>query len=579
MTILRTALAGLLGLGLGAAVLGGTVATTRPDRSDDDAPAAQAPPDRTADPARRADPAVPGLPARPNLVVVMADDMRADDLLFAPAVRRLVGEQGVRFSNAFAPYPLCCPARATFLTGQHAHRHGVLWHEPPYGYGSFDDSRTLATSVQAAGYRTAFVGKYLNRYGLDRSRVSGEPSDTYVPRGWDHWRGAVEAPPGAAYDGSTYDYLDTPFNVDGRVEDRWEGRYQTDVVGAMSVDLAARLAREDRPFLMYVGFLAPHFGAPVEADDPVGVAADDGAHHDFRTPAVPPDLRGHFDDLVDRGRGLPRDGGPAEARVDDKPELFARLPEPNAAERAALRELTRQRAESILALDRQVARLVAELRRSGEWDDTVLVVTSDNGYYLGEHRRRSGKVQAHEPSLRIPLLMTGPGLRDGRTVDDPVSLPDLTATLLDLAGARPPREPDGASVLGAVGGDPEGWTRPVLTEAAHGPAEHRRTAGFRDSARTSIGVRTARYSYVRHRTGETELYDLWRDPAQLRNVAGTPAYRVDERLLSGVWWRVRSCAGAGCRPLLPARLRVGPQELAERTRSWWDAMERTYGYG
>jgi arylsulfatase A-like enzyme len=570
---MRALLIGLLGLVLGAALLGGAVAASvpDPDRAGPPTPAAPVP-------APVPTPA-PGLPDQPNLVVVMADDMRADDLLFAPAVRRLVDDRGVRFSNAFAPYPLCCPARASFLTGQHAHHHGVLWHEPPYGYASFDDSRTLATAARAAGYRTGFVGKYLNRYGLDTSRVSGQPSDTYVPAGWDHWRAAVEAPPGASYDGSTYDYLDTPFNVDGRVEDRWEGRYQTDVVGDLSVDLAARLAGDDRPFLMYVNFLAPHFGAPVEADDPVGVTADDGERHDFRTPAVPADLRGHYDDLVDRGRGLPRDGGPAEGRIDDKPELFARLPEPNAAERDALRELTRQRAESILALDRQVARLVAELRRSGAWDDTVLVFTSDNGYYLGEHRRRSGKVQAHEPSLRIPLLMTGPGIRDGRTVDDPVTILDLTATLLDLAGAEPPRTPDGRSVLAAVTGPGQGWTRPVLTEAAHGPAERRRTPGFRDSARTSIGVRTGRYSYVRHRTGETELYDLWHDPAQLRNVAGTPAYRSDEELLGRVWWRLRNCAGAVCQQLLPPPLRVGPEELAARTSGWWAAMERTYGYG
>lgn len=560
---MRIVLIALLGLVLGAAVLTGTVDASAPE------------PDRPGPPPPTA---VAPLPERPNLVVVMADDMRADDLLFAPALSRLVGEQGVRFTNAFSPYPLCCPARASFLTGQHAHNHGVLWHEPPYGYASFDDSRTLATAVRAAGYRTGFVGKYLNRYGLDRSRVGGGPSDTYVPRGWDHWRAAVEAPPGASYDGSTYDYLDTPFNVDGQVEDRWEGRYQTDVVGDLSVDLAARLAATGEPFLLYANYLAPHFGAPVEADDPVGVRADDGETYDFRTPAVPDDLRGHFDDLVDRGRGLPRDGGPAEGRIDDKPELFARLPEPNAAERDALRELTRQRAESILAMDRQVARLVAELRRSGAWEDTVLVFTSDNGYYLGEHRRRSGKVQAHEPSLRIPLLLTGPGLRDGRAVDDPVSIPDLTATLLDLAGAEPPLSVDGRSVLDAVTGSPEGWVRPVLTETSHGPARARRTPGFRGSPRTSIGVRTGRYSYVRHRTGETELYDLWRDPAQLRNVAGTASYARDEGLLGRVWWRLRDCAGAGCGQLLPPPLRVGPDALAEHTRAWWAAMERTYGY-
>ncbi len=115
---------------------------------------------------------------RPNVVVVMADDMRADDLRFMPHVRRLVAARGLTFGNSFSPYPLCCPARASFLTGQYPHNHGVLGNEAPYGFGAFDDRATLATSLQAAGYRTGFVGKYLNDYGTVPSRVTGEPPGT-----------------------------------------------------------------------------------------------------------------------------------------------------------------------------------------------------------------------------------------------------------------------------------------------------------------------------------------------------------------------------------------------------------------
>lgn len=516
-------------------------------------------------------------PERPNVVVVMADDMRADDLLFAPSISRIVGARGVRFDNSFSPYPLCCPARASFLTGQYAHNHRVYWHEAPYGYGSFDDSQTLATAMHDAGYRTGFVGKYLNRYGLDDSRVSGEPSATYVPQGWDDWRASVESLPDAPFDGGTYDYLDTPFNVNGTVQDRWEGQYQTDVIGDMSVAMAHRFADRDRPFLMYVNFLAPHFGNPVESDDPGMVAADNGVAYDFRTPARPAWVRGRFDDLVDRGHGMPRGGGPVEADIEDKPEAFARQPEPNAAERLALRDLTRQRAESIYVMDRQVARLVKELKRSGEWDDTVLVFTSDNGYYLGEHRRRTGKVQAHEPSLRVPLLVTGPGMRDGRTVAAPVTTMDLTATILDLGGAEPPHAPDGTSVVPALTGPGGGWDRPVLTEATHGQGRGRATPGFR-GPRTSIGVRTGRFVLIRHQTGEQELYDLWRDPGEMTNQHGAPSYAEEERLLEQVWWRLRNCAGADCLDPLPPELRVDVDDLSRETQEWWRAMERTYGY-
>ncbi|HEX8779896.1 MAG TPA: sulfatase-like hydrolase/transferase, partial [Nocardioides sp.] len=127
--------------------------------------------------------AVAATDPRPNVVVVMADDMRFDDLQFTPFLRRLARE-GTTFENAFSNFPLCCPARASYWTGQLAHNHGVYWHNVPYAYGAFDDSRTLATSLSAAGYRTGFIGKYLNRYGADRSLVSGEPSSTYVPDGW-----------------------------------------------------------------------------------------------------------------------------------------------------------------------------------------------------------------------------------------------------------------------------------------------------------------------------------------------------------------------------------------------------------
>ena len=131
---------------------------------------------------------------RPNIVMVMADDMRVDDLLFTPRLRRLVARDGLTFENSFAPYPLCCPARASFLTGEYAHNHGVFWHEPPYGFGSFDDSHTLGTALERAGYRTGFVGKYLNKYGVARSRVTGEASWHYVPAGWSDWIAAFENP-------------------------------------------------------------------------------------------------------------------------------------------------------------------------------------------------------------------------------------------------------------------------------------------------------------------------------------------------------------------------------------------------
>lgn len=512
---------------------------------------------------------------RPNVVVVMADDMRVDDLDFAPHVRRVLGRHGLTFENSFSPYPLCCPARASFLTGMYAHNHGVYWHEAPQGFAAFDDSRTIATALRGAGYRTGFVGKYLNGYGKQRSRVTGRPSLTYVPRGWDDWRAAVENPGGGRVHGDTYDYMDTPFNVNGRLDNSHRGEYQTDVIGDFSLAMVRRFSRSDRPFFLYASYVAPHFGGPREPDDPRDVRDARGTLRSFRTPARPAWVRGRFDSVVTRASGLPRDGGPAEADISDKPAFFSNLPEVNVAERRALRELTRQRAEAVFVLDRQVGRLVRELRRLGEWRDTVLMFTSDNGYFLGEHRQREGKVRAHEPSLRVPFLVTGPGMREKDRRYDPISTVDVTATILDLAGARAPRRSDGASKVASMRQGDVGWSVPVVTESTHTSAGG--GAFGRDEPRTSIGLRTLRWSYTRYSNGSGELYDLDRDPGQMDDVFDDRRYADVVATLQREWRRFQDCGGEGCRAPLPEGLSAGPAEQRALTRHYWTQIDRVYG--
>ena len=186
---------------------------------------------------------------RPNIVVVMADDMRVDDLRFAPNVRRLIGGHGLTFRNSFSPYPLCCPARVSFLTGTYAHNHRVWWHERPFAYQAFDDSRTLATSLKRAGYRTGLVGKYINGYGPMRSRVSGLPSARYVPRGWSDWRASVDSGTPGVHGGTGW-YTDIAFNINGHIDNSHRGQYSTNVIGKMSVAMPGRFARGKTPVLL-----------------------------------------------------------------------------------------------------------------------------------------------------------------------------------------------------------------------------------------------------------------------------------------------------------------------------------------
>jgi arylsulfatase A-like enzyme len=536
-------------------------------------------------------PAVPGHPAtspvqasaRPNVVVVMADDMRTDDLRFMPAVRRLLVRPGLNFRNSFSPDPLCCPARASFLTGQAAHNHGVLSHINPFGFGAFNDRRTLATALRAGGYQTGFVGKYLNEYGRVKSRVTGRSSFRYVPPGWSDWYGAVERPRNSGYaSGGTYNYLNTLFNVNGRIDTSHRGEYQTDVIGGFARRLVGRYARSAKPFFLYLSSVAPHNGAPREADDPVRVRRLDGSTYTLSTPARPRWARGHFDRVITRGSGIPVAGTQPENDLTDKPRPMRSHSRLSRAEMTAVRELTRQRAESLLVLDREVSRLVAKLKATGEWRDTVLVFTSDNGYFLGEHRVREGKTRPHEPSLRVPMVVAGRGVPRGERFD-PVTTLDLTATIADLAGvtARMPFALDGTSFTPSLGAD-TGWTRPVLYEGLMtGKAYPRRAAhyapGFTDK-RTGIGLRTGAWKYIRYSNAATEMYHLDADPNELDNVAGAPEHAEVEAALERLWWQLKDCAGATCRAPLPELFSRGPAENRARTDLQSGGVEAMFGY-
>jgi len=511
---------------------------------------------------------------RPNIVVVMADDMRYDDLRFAPHVRSLA-RKGVTFDNVFSSYPLCCPARASFFSGQLPHNHGVMDTRRPYGYQTFNDARSLATALKAAGYRTGFVGKYLNGYGRDRSLVSGKRSFTYVPRGWTDWAATFAGAHAKGIKGGTYQYFRSPFNVNGKIDDRrFRGRYQTDIVGKFSRALVKKYAAKRAPYFLSINFVAPHDGTPAEPDDPAPFRRG-GESVDLTTPARPEWVKGIFDDQVTRAPGVALNGS-VEQVAKNKPRPFAKLPPLRKVEKDALTEVTRQRAEAIYVMDKRIGQLVAQLKSAGEWRNTVLIVTSDNGFFLGEHRWLTGKRWGYEPSLRIPLIVAGKNIpkREHRT--DPVTMVDLTATILDIAGASPPRTPDGASRLATLKKGDRGWTRPVLYEAmVHGIPD----AGLPEfhDARDAIGVRTAQYAYFRYIDGSEELYDLATDPQEFSNVASWTRYQGVLGELREVWAGLVDCVGAECRRPLPADLRTDPKRTRELADLYAAGIKRIYG--
>ncbi|HEX7143689.1 MAG TPA: sulfatase, partial [Gaiellaceae bacterium] len=315
---------------------------------------------------------------RPNVLILETDDQTLAEMEVLPNVRRLIGDQGVTFDNNFDSFSLCCPSRATFLTGQYSHNNGVRGNAPPQGgYQALDKSNTLAVWLQRGGYYTVHLGKFLNGYGRQ--------SPTEIPPGWSEWHGAV--------DPTTYRYYNYTLNEGGTLHTfcatPQPSCYQTDVYRDKANEIIRRRAAQG-PFFLWVAFLGDHSGAPREPDDPpqLGTPVPAPRHHDAL-----------------KGTPLPRPANFNEADVSDKPRVIRQRPLLNARRIAAIQENWQQRRETLMSVDEAVASIVETLRQAGELDNTLILFTSDNGFFHGEHRVANGKVLWYEPSIHLPLLM------------------------------------------------------------------------------------------------------------------------------------------------------------------------------
>ena len=411
--------------------------------------------------------------------------------------------------------------------------------------------------LHGGGYQTALVGKYLNGYARQHVHGSTRPSLHYVPPGWDQWMAGSDKvfPAGDPLHGGTYNYFSMTQNVNGQVVAH-PGDLLHPTAGGPGAGRRRRLREEARPVVRLVDPRGPALRGTPRARRPAPVLRDDGVLGKFSTPARPRWVRGLFDNQVTHPLGVPP-VGPVESDMSDKPRYLRKLPDLNVEEKAALTEVTRQRAESLFVLDQQIGVVLQRLQKLGEYDDTVVAFTSDNGYYLGEHRKRTGKILAHEPSLRVPFLIAGPGIRHGRRFD-PITSIDLAPTFADYAGLKGMPDADGISLVGTIEKGDQGWTRPVVTEGRMGDRSYVRHAprqGF-DTALNERGVRTARWKYVRYSTGEVELYDLKDDPLELESRQDDPSYDGVRRKLQKVWEQYYDCKGAGCAEPLPPEFRA-----------------------
>ena len=431
--------------------------------------------------------------AQPNIVFLLTDDLSKNLVPYMPNLQALQRE-GTTFTNYTVTDSLCCPSRASMLKGQFPHNTGIFKNHGSDGgfrlfYRRGEEKSTFATDLQGAGYRTAFLGKYLNEYQPRNPLGTGQP---YTPPGWDQWFAG----------GNAYRNFNYSLNENNQVR-RYGNRpedYLTDVLSAKASDFISTSAATGKPFMVEVSTYTPHSPytpAPQDATSFPGLKAPRTAAYD-RLPA-------------------------------DAPPWLAKVPRLTKKQKTRMDTEFRKRVQSVQSVDRMLGSLRATLTRAGVADRTVVVFASDNGYHMGEYRLPSGKQTAFDTDINVPLVMAGHGVGAGRTVDALVENIDLRPTFAELAGAPQPGETDGRSIKPLLAGDtPVQWRSAALIEhrdPATDPLDPDYTYDSPNIPPAYDALRTSRFTYVKYVDGSREYYDRKTDPLQLRNVAGklTPA--------------------------------------------------------
>ena len=435
-------------------------------------------------------------PTQPNIILILLDDLDLASAQKMPKLRSLLVEEGTSFENAFASQSLCCPSRATILTGQYAHNHGIKGNKPPDGgFQKFRneglEEDTIAVRLQEEGYRTAYFGKYLNGY-------PGNEPNSYVPPGWDEWHGKL-------LETLYYDY---GINHNGEVVSYGSDAevYYTDVLSRQATEYVRNAASDSSPFFMH---LAPE------------------APHDQATPA-----ERHKDAFADEE--VSRRPSFDEEDVSDKPSWIRKTDRISSEEASEIDAYHRERLRSMLAVDEMVSSLVEELEAAGELEDTYIFFTSDNGWFQGQHRISNGKDRPYEESAHVPLFVRGPGVPAGAGVENLVLNNDLAPTFAGLAGMRE-FPSDGRSVAPLLKGEEPAWRSAVLLEGFVG-----------NKFRAYGAIRTETHKYVEYDNGEEELYDLQNDPYELESLHESADPSLVEYLKARLD-ALRSCTGDGCR--------------------------------
>ena len=446
---------------------------------------------------------------RPNIVMIVADDMRHDEwsggghtYLQTPNIDLLAAE-GTRFGRAYHAVPLCSPNRASILTGQYPSRHGIIDNTARNQASFMLD--LFPKFLQEAGYKTAHVGKW---------HMGNSP----VPRpGYDYW--VCMEGQGKTYDPELYE-ADRSYVAKG---------YITDIF----TDKALGFIRENAaaPFFLYIGHKAVH---------PEAVQRDDGSTDlDVPKEFVPAERhRGLYEGKIyrrspsyspsataDEGKPIIKNAFKIRSEVLDKDPRWEQSMDLGISEKSI-----QKRAEMMLAVDESLGRIMTELQRLGIRENTVVIFTSDNGYFFGEHGFSLERRMPYEESVRAPLIVRHPGIAQHESIVNALALSiDLSATVLDIAGVNDPGTIQGKSLVPLIRGEKDQLRTSGLIEYYSNENPFPWTAQL--DYRVVI---TDQFKYIKWlRFDSAELYDLKNDPYEQRNLIGEPSYRKTVEELHG----------------------------------------------
>jgi N-acetylglucosamine-6-sulfatase len=451
-----------------------------------------------------------------NVIIILSDDHRYDfmsfmeqapDWLETPNMDRLAAE-GAHLANAFVTTSLCSPSRASILTGQYAHRHRVVDNTSPVPEGTV----FFPVLLHDAGWRTAYIGKW----------HMGEARDDPRP-GFDHW---------VSFRGQGV-YVDPELNIDGKR--RVVKGYTTDILTEFTLDWLEERRRDDddRPFFLMLGHKAVH-AEFVPAKRHAGHYADVDIPYPVTMPKTERNLREQPRWVRAQRYGWHGVEYAYHGQFD-------------------FDTFYRRYAETLLALDESIGRILDWLIDHDMGEDTLLLYLGDNGFSLGEHGLID-KRQAYEESMRIPMLAWGPGLVPrGTEVAGMVRNIDIMPTILDLAGVDATRPVDGRSILPLLRGERMGSPGELLYEYYW---EH----AFPHTP-TTFALRGDRYKYIYyHGVWDTqELFDLATDPHEQYNLIDIPAFHdIGDGMRNQLWDRLEESGG------MQIPLRRGNWQAAEK---------------